>query len=517
MKKLAIFLGLFVIVLLLNTCTKDKSQDYQYHQGDYPTTPNAGFEMSTSGNVAPCEVSFNPVERSGVTYEWRFGDGGTSDAQMPIHTYTRQGIYSPLLTVFKNQYPQDASARAIEIKGPLFEKIGSDQVGKTVKSVAESIRILKDYYADYSDPFSTNLTEIRSEYSDSYFVGGYTAIGDLSTRNRYCSRLNMFGKPIWEKIYSYPGEDAFNAVTARKDKLYAAGYVQNISTGKYDASLMCLDTQGHVLWQKPFVGATSQVFNSITYCQTAQSYYPDDAFSDLMLTGYVIGANGDKDVLIMRISELGDLVWQKTVGGLSDEEGLSICMKWGYPYSSNKLYITGYKESAMEKKDVLLVVADYETGKISTVNSFGGAKDDIGNSIIIGSGSGCLITGRTESLGGGKADVYLAETDQIGNLVFSTTFGGSDAEEGCSIFRHKSDGSYVISGNRFYTNGQVQPLMIKLAAYSKVKILEKNYPSSFSNRIYAGIPTIDNGVFMGGVSGPVPQVYLLRTDKNGDY
>ena len=65
--------------------------------------PTAAFTSSTAQGPAPLVVSFdNRSEvQSGaqVTYVWDFGDGATSSAFAPQHTYTNPGRYTVLLTV----------------------------------------------------------------------------------------------------------------------------------------------------------------------------------------------------------------------------------------------------------------------------------------------------------------------------------------------------------------------------------------------------------------------------------
>jgi len=56
--------------------------------------PSAGFTTSVSGLA----VTFTNTSTGADTYLWDFGDGQTSTAMSPIHSYATQGIYNVLLT-----------------------------------------------------------------------------------------------------------------------------------------------------------------------------------------------------------------------------------------------------------------------------------------------------------------------------------------------------------------------------------------------------------------------------------
>ena len=62
--------------------------------------PTAGFSGTPLSGVAPLVVGFTDSSTGSVsTYSWSFGDGGSSSAQNPSHTYTSAGTYSVSLTV----------------------------------------------------------------------------------------------------------------------------------------------------------------------------------------------------------------------------------------------------------------------------------------------------------------------------------------------------------------------------------------------------------------------------------
>ena len=60
----------------------------------------AGFTANPTFGSAPLTVQFTDTSAGGATlWSWDFGDGGTSTAQNPTHTYANEGNYTVKLTV----------------------------------------------------------------------------------------------------------------------------------------------------------------------------------------------------------------------------------------------------------------------------------------------------------------------------------------------------------------------------------------------------------------------------------
>jgi len=65
-----------------------------------PTPPLAGFSGTPTSGYAPLGVSFTDLSTGDITSRlWTFGDGETSTAQNPVHTYDLPGVYTVSLEV----------------------------------------------------------------------------------------------------------------------------------------------------------------------------------------------------------------------------------------------------------------------------------------------------------------------------------------------------------------------------------------------------------------------------------
>ena len=65
-----------------------------------PEPPIAAFTLTPTSGVHPLTVAFTETSQGTVdSFAWTFGDGGTSSAQNPLHTYTTAGTFIVTLTV----------------------------------------------------------------------------------------------------------------------------------------------------------------------------------------------------------------------------------------------------------------------------------------------------------------------------------------------------------------------------------------------------------------------------------
>jgi PKD repeat protein len=64
------------------------------------TAPVASFTADKTSGAAPLAVQFRSTSTGTISsYSWKFGDGTTSTAQNPLHTYSTAGTYTVALTV----------------------------------------------------------------------------------------------------------------------------------------------------------------------------------------------------------------------------------------------------------------------------------------------------------------------------------------------------------------------------------------------------------------------------------
>ena len=94
-----------VVVTSVDLQSGTLTNGYTYQFADDPGNepPQVSASGSPSAGPAPLTVNFtsiaSDVDGVIVAYHWAFGDGGTSSAQSPSHTYQQAGTYVAQVTV----------------------------------------------------------------------------------------------------------------------------------------------------------------------------------------------------------------------------------------------------------------------------------------------------------------------------------------------------------------------------------------------------------------------------------
>ncbi|WP_448547555.1 S8 family serine peptidase [Thalassotalea fusca] len=82
--------------------------------GTTDNPPSANFTYSCS--ALACSFTNNSTDDNGiVSYNWNFGDGNTSTAQNPSHTFSADGAYNVTLTVTDGASQSDSSTQSVSV------------------------------------------------------------------------------------------------------------------------------------------------------------------------------------------------------------------------------------------------------------------------------------------------------------------------------------------------------------------------------------------------------------------
>lgn len=148
---------------------------------------------------------------------------------------------------------------------------------------------------------------------------------------------------------------------------------------------------------------------------------------------------------------------------------------------------------------------------------FGGG-NEVGICMQQTSDAGFIITGLTFSYGAGSADVYLIKTNNIGDTLWTKTFGGSNFEQPYSV-KQTIDNGFIISGiTQSFGLTSYDIYLIKTDSIGNL-IWSKTFGGSSVDRGYQVQQTTDLGYIVAGsysLGSGYTNVYLIKTDANGD-
>jgi PKD repeat protein len=136
-----------IVILAAN----GRTTRYWHHEASIepsggPAPPSAAFSATPVTGTAPLAVSFTDTSTGSPTsWSWNFGDGGTSTAQNPTHTYRAAGKYTVSLTV-SNASGSDTLTRtdyvAVTTPPPSFEIAASPSSTTIVRGSTTTYQIV---------------------------------------------------------------------------------------------------------------------------------------------------------------------------------------------------------------------------------------------------------------------------------------------------------------------------------------------------------------------------------------
>jgi hypothetical protein len=240
--------------------------------------------------------------------------------------------------------------------------------------------------------------------------------------------------------------------------------------GNYDYCLWKIRENGEIDWQKSFGGSKNDML--ISTQTTKDGGYILAGTSDSPISAdKTEAAIGQQDLWILRLDAAGNLLWQKTIGGLAEEQlGCILQTKEGGfvigASSASDKYSTKKSESnnntiykntdSRGNLDYWVLKLD-KNGTLEWQKTIGGNYLDQLRSITQTSDGNYLVGGVSNSGLGfeknqkseGENDFWILKLDKKGNLIWQQTYGGKGDDQLYTIIETK-DKNYVVAGN---TNG----------------------------------------------------------------
>lgn len=217
-----------------------------------------------------------------------------------------------------------------------------------------------------------------------------------------------------------------------------------------------------ITWQNTIGGSNLDELHAIK--QTADGGYILCGWSESNVSGdKTENSNGGRDYWIIKLDALGNIAWQNTIGGSDFEDSYSIqpTTDGGYILGGRSdSPISGDKtENTNGLLDYWIIKLD-GSGNIVWQNSIGGSSQDQLTSLqqtsdggyILGGFSASSISGdKTENSFGSTNDYWVLKLDPMGNIVWQNTIGGNGVMgygmDDLRSIKQTSDGGYILGGS----------------------------------------------------------------------
>ncbi len=185
--------GSFPVRLVVS---QDGCSDTLDQQVEFFENPRASFDYAPEGGCYPLPVNFTNTSfaPAGSEFDWSFGDGATSTAFNPVHTYTANGYYNVRLEVRTTANCIDTAI--FQIDSAVHVSLDSSKneikfgVSPSIACPGTSVQFIDSSFyeggADYFWDFGNNQLSNDPSPSFTYQDTGYYSVGLLLITKDKC-------------------------------------------------------------------------------------------------------------------------------------------------------------------------------------------------------------------------------------------------------------------------------------------------------------------------------------------
>jgi hypothetical protein len=246
------------------------------------------------------------------------------------------------------------------------------------------------------------------------------------------------------------------------------------SKGNYDYSLWKVKEDGNIEWQKNYGGSGNDFLYSVK--ATSDGGIILVGTSNSAIGGQKKDKNiGQNDIWMLKLDASGNELWQKTIGGISDEQ-VSVVLQTkegGFLIgASSESDFCKFKQSETNKNSIYKSEdgngsLDYwllklnAKGELEWQKTIGGNYIDQLKSVVATSDGGYFVGGISNSNscsvkqkdGQGQLDFWYMKLDAKGNIVWEKTYGGAGDDNLYTVLETKNH-QLLVAGN---TNSATTP------------------------------------------------------------
>ena len=357
------------------------------------------------------------------------------------------------------------------------------------------------------------------------------------------------GDIVWLNTIGGSGEDSGNDIIALGD----GGYLLVGTTNSVDGDITDKATTDNDIWVVKVDGNGTLVW-SRTYGSTqSDKGYGIIAATDgnFVVSGYVSSGDGDvsafegfHDYWIIKITPLGDIIWEKSYGFSGSDQAKSIINTNDGGYLVTGFFdvtasggqgndaqgtTTPNTNDTRSSNNALHGVGDYWVIKLDADgnkewrNFFGGSNDDRSFDLVQTPDNGYLIAGASESEdfdvidNNGGHDFWIVKINAAGQKVWTTSYGGAEIDNGYALTATQ-DGNYLFVGDTRSSNGDItNPLgnadswAVKFSPTGSMIWQKTNGGSLFESA--RGVTNFNDGTYL--VSGSTRSIDGDISDSNG--
>lgn len=232
----------------------------------------------------------------------------------------------------------------------------------------------------------------------------------------------------------------------------------SVNQGSADCWIVKLTSSGDIAWEKSFGGSSQD--GAISIQQTIDGGFAVAAYT-YSSDGDVSGNHGEKDYWIVKLNGSGDIEWQKCLGGSNNDSPRSFQQTndGGFVVAGSSESNDGDVSGNHGDEDYWIVKLD-ASGNIEWQKSLGGSDEDAGRWIQQTSDGGFVVAGYTESNDGDVSGNHGYRDCWIVKLDAEGSLErqkclGGSAADYANAIQETTDGGFVVAGNTYSDDGDV--------------------------------------------------------------
>lgn len=306
-----------------------------------------------------------------------------------------------------------------------------------------------------------------------FLIGGWSSGGISGNKTEvlrgffdyWIVKLDAAGNTQWQKAYGGTQADQLYALQQTTDGGYIlagsssssiSGEKSENSRGMTDGWIIKIDSIGNIEWQKTIGGNAGDFINAVR--QTADGGYIIGGYSNSPISGEKTEPSfGGTDYWILKLDSVGNIIWQRTIGGSGFDRLHSIidASDGGYFMAGDSNSpASGLKTENSRGLDDYWIIKLNATGDIEWQKTYGGSSNEgIGSYSVVECQEGYVIVGDSDSsISGEKAensngdyDAWILRLNQTGEILWQKTIGGS-LYDGHNNVLATADGRFLLGG-----------------------------------------------------------------------
>jgi hypothetical protein len=245
-------------------------------------------------------------------------------------------------------------------------------------------------------------------------------------------KFDPLGTLIWQRTWGGTAFDVSNAVATSADgSVYITGTSQSFGASGISLFVVKFGATGSLIWQKIWDGAEGE---AIAVASDGSVYAAGSMARP--------GGLGNFDVLALKITALGALVWQRTysAGDVVDARaGMTVA-------PDGSVYIAGALQAPkMQFVDIAAILIKLSPdGGLVFDTQWGGRNGDEASGVAVAPDSSVYIAGHSGSFGAGLGDAFVLHLSSTGRSADAATWGGTGFDEGRGV-GVAQDGTVVLA------------------------------------------------------------------------